>query len=334
MLFQSSFLLLLLRLAVKLRLAPPDCLIMASHRRGRLLFAGLLFLLHGYARRLWGEVWKVEVLAMEAASDKDQFDEEFNEHLRVWTGPSLSSEAWPASWDPAEYGDGQASSGNQSADPAPPDPEDLPTTVLASVQGHLGPAAEADVPVPLEDEILYYDDYVERYLMLQEQPEEEDPTTDRPCSSGWGAVSGEVEPLTFPALLDYEQDTWIKRGGCWKRGVDRWHNRDGSLRPPPHRQQQREWHATNSWPRTWDDAPSSSSGMAASSDHGGPLRHDPDAHGEDAAPPADAVPAQAPVNVSPARIPDSAPLKVPEETDCAPRGDEADQAGGVANRVA
>eukprot|EP00439_Symbiodinium_sp_Y106_P038137 s2865_g4.t1 len=190
MLFQSSFL-LLLRLAVKLRLAPPDCLIMASHRRGRLLFAGLLFLLHGYARRLWGGVWKVEVLAMEAASDKDQFDEEFNEHLRVWTGPSLSSEAWPASWDPAEYGDGQASSGNQSADPAPPDPEDLPTTVLASVQGHLGPAAEADVPVPLEDEILYYDDYVERYLMLQEQPEEEDPTTDRPCSSGWGAVSGE-----------------------------------------------------------------------------------------------------------------------------------------------
>ena len=79
------------------------------------------------------------------------------------------------------------------------------------------------------------------------------------------------------------------------------------------RQQQREWHATNSWPRTWDDAPSSSSGMASSSDHGGPLRHDPDAHGEDAAPPADAVPAQAPVNVSPARIPDSAPLKVPEE---------------------
>ena len=75
-------------------------------RRGRLLLAGLLLLLHHGALLFWGEFGGVEVLAMEA--NPVDYDDEFNWGQDAHSSPSA-----------------------ETSEVEPPAPEALPLTALA-----------------------------------------------------------------------------------------------------------------------------------------------------------------------------------------------------------
>ena len=206
-------------------------------RRGRLLLAGLLLLIHRGALLFWGEFGGVEVLAMEA--NPVDYDDEFNWGQDAHSSPSA-----------------------ETSEVEPPAPEALPLTALAHAPCQPLVAACLD-EIPEEDEILYYDDYIDRYLDREDLDEQPWGDQTSVCPGGERTAETYLSPPSSRPHQD--EEGWIKRGGKWKRGVDRWHNRDGTLRKPPRSSSysangpQRGWDAANPWPCTWEDTPSSSS---------------------------------------------------------------------------
>ena len=65
------------------------------------------------------------------------------------------------------------------------------------------------------------------------------------------------------------EEGWIRRGGVWRHGTDRWHNRNGSLKPPlankPARPTTSGISSASSSQQTWPTPSSSSSASAAPS---------------------------------------------------------------------
>ncbi|CAE7224043.1 DEGP10, partial [Symbiodinium sp. CCMP2592] len=235
--------------------------------RGRLAFMVLVLLAVNFLRWWHGDD---EVILAVAAQPGD-FDDEFNEHLfhSTW-GETLASQAhWESEWGSTQL----------DADlPAPPEPNALPATSLSSSSvpdpvPHLsdehgmnvaGQVAEQALPV---DDLLDYEDYVDRYIRRMEDLEPRDAHGEDVLASPGDCQATVATPVDWEeqeSTVD-EEEGWVRRNGEWKRGRDRWHNRDGSLKNPPSRQH--TWDPTNPWPCSWDDYPPE--GATSSSSSGG-----------------------------------------------------------------
>ncbi|CAE7253664.1 unnamed protein product [Symbiodinium sp. CCMP2592] len=235
--------------------------------RGRLAFMVLVLLAVNFLRWWHGDD---EVILAVAAQPGD-YDDEFNEHLyhTTWGETTLTSQA---QWE-SEWGSTQLDADNL---PAPPEPTALPATSLSSSlapdtvphqseEHGMNVAGQVAGPALSVDDLLDYEDYVERYLRRVEDPEPraahgEDALA--PPGDSQATVATPVDWEEQESTVD-EEEGWIRRNGEWKRGRDRWHNRDGSLKNPPSRQH--TWDPTNLWPCSWDDFPPEGATSSSSS---------------------------------------------------------------------
>ncbi|CAE7674710.1 unnamed protein product, partial [Symbiodinium sp. CCMP2456] len=82
----------------------------------------------------------------------------------------------------------------------------------------------------------------------------------QPSSSSSTSVPGTSSSTTAPRPQDAAQEGWIRRGGKWRKGLDRWHHQDGTLRRPRTMHNASTYHPDNVWPLGWEgETPSTTS---------------------------------------------------------------------------